>query len=132
MSIIVYETENGVATAYLAPGVNAAEEAARIVPAGKAYVVKNANELPGGQYRDAWKIEEGEVVVDAGKKETIDVAAVQQARRGAYPAIGDQLDAIWKELAARRAAGDTLCDEADHLLDNVLQVKDDNPKPGEE
>ena len=49
-------------------------------------------------------------------------------RQQAYPSIGDQLDAIWKHLNYRRFLGDELIQEADDLLGQILQVKEDYPK----
>lgn len=59
------------------------------------------------------------------KKET----AYISLRREAYPDIGDQLDAIWKELNYRRMQGDELTQEADDILNKILAVKKKHPKP---
>lgn len=54
---------------------------------------------------------------------------VRRARAKAYPPIGDQLDAILKQMAADRAAGKTLEPEAESLVDRVAAVKAAHPKP---
>jgi hypothetical protein len=50
-------------------------------------------------------------------------------RQRAYPAIGDQLDAIWKFLNQHRLAGHDLPSDADTMLGQVLAVKKQYPKP---
>ena len=50
-------------------------------------------------------------------------------RQRDYPTVGDQLDALWKELNVRRMAGDDLVQDADDILDQVLAVKATHPKP---
>jgi len=47
----------------------------------------------------------------------------------AYPAITDQLDAIWKEINNRRLNGDNLVSDADDMLGKILAVKKKYPKP---
>lgn len=47
-------------------------------------------------------------------------------RREAYPEIGEQLDAIWKALAANP---DALHPEARSMLAQVQSVKNTIPKP---
>ena len=54
---------------------------------------------------------------------------VQRARAKAYPPIGDQLDAIWKQLNQDRMGGKSLISEADSVLGKVLSVKAKHPKP---
>jgi len=56
-------------------------------------------------------------------------SAYRDARRDAYPPIGDQLDALWKELNYRRLQGENLIQEADDMLGAVLAVKSAHPKP---
>ena len=51
-----------------------------------------------------------------------------ELRREAYPPIGDQLDAIWKELNYRRMKGNALIQEADDLLNDILNIKKKYPK----
>ena len=50
-------------------------------------------------------------------------------RKNAYPEIGDQLDAIWKHLAAARDAGSELGAEAADILDEIIAVKNKYKKP---
>jgi hypothetical protein len=49
-------------------------------------------------------------------------------RAAEYPAIGDQLDALMKEFARRRDAGEKLAPELDAMLARVLEVKTKFPK----
>ena len=66
-------------------------------------------------------------------KTTAELAAEARSRRAsAYPAVTDQLDAIWKEFARRRLAGENLAQAADDMLGRILVVKRDNPIPGED
>ena len=51
-----------------------------------------------------------------------------ERRRAEYPALGDQLDAIWKELNYRRMNGENLIQEADNILNQILAVKARHPK----
>jgi len=48
-----------------------------------------------------------------------------EARREAYPPLGDQLDALWKALDA---SGQALPPEAQQVLDYVKSVKRRFPK----
>lgn len=47
-------------------------------------------------------------------------------RRDAYPAIGDQLDAILKQL---NSMGIVLVPDMDNIIKQWLKVKNDYPKP---
>jgi len=49
----------------------------------------------------------------------------------AYPDIGEQFDAIWKQLNQDRLDGKELVQEADNVLNAVLAVKKNIPKPKE-
>ena len=49
-------------------------------------------------------------------------------RESEYPSIGDQLDALWKELNYRRLNGDNLTSDADAILGKILAVKAKHPK----
>ncbi len=51
-----------------------------------------------------------------------------ELRQKEYPALGDQLDAIWKQLNTDRLNGKDLISEADSLLGAVLAVKAKYPK----
>lgn len=52
----------------------------------------------------------------------------REARRPEYPSVTDQLDALWKALAA---SGLNLPPEAAAMLANVQAVKAMYPKPGQ-
>lgn len=54
---------------------------------------------------------------------------VRQRRAEAYPDVREQLDALIKELAARRAVGDKLTPELGKLVDACLAVKAEHLKP---
>jgi hypothetical protein len=54
---------------------------------------------------------------------------IRQRRAEAYPDIGDQLDALIKEFAARRDAGEALTPELEGILDARAAVKAREPKP---
>lgn len=45
-----------------------------------------------------------------------------------YPAIGDQLDVLIKEIQRRRAGGEKLLPETEAMLDQVMEVKQRFPK----
>lgn len=53
----------------------------------------------------------------------------RELRKEEYPPIGDQLDAIWKDLNYRRINGNPLTQEADNVLNKILAVKAKFPKP---
>lgn len=57
------------------------------------------------------------------------LVAYQGERAAAYPAIGDQLDAIWKQFNQDRLDDKALIQEADDLLGAILAVKNAHPKP---
>jgi hypothetical protein len=50
-------------------------------------------------------------------------------RRIAYPNIGDQLDAIWKQLIQDRLNGHAMIQEVDDLIGQINAVKAAHPKP---
>lgn len=50
-----------------------------------------------------------------------------EARKQAYPDMGDQLDAIWEELSSKTI----ITSEAAAMLDAILAVKAKYPKPEE-
>lgn len=52
----------------------------------------------------------------------------KEQRKKEYPPVGDQLDAIWMELNLRRLNGDTLHQQADDILGQILAVKNKYPK----
>ncbi len=53
---------------------------------------------------------------------------IGRARRAAYPDIGDQIDAIYKGLAALRAQGNDLPADTIAWIDKVAAVKTRFPK----
>jgi len=55
----------------------------------------------------------------------------RQQRAAAYPLIGDQLDAIWKQLNSLRLRGENLVLDADVILNEILAVKRKYPKQEE-
>ena len=67
--------------------------------------------------------------IDDGAEVTPFVPSYQEQRAKAYPAIGDQLDAIIKELNYRRMNGENLIAEMDSIVGLCLAVKKDYPKP---
>ena len=56
----------------------------------------------------------------------------EELRRGEYPPMGDQFDAIWKYIAQHREDGEVLGEDIDKELDKVLAVKAKYPKEEEE
>ena len=46
-----------------------------------------------------------------------------------YPDIGDQLDAIWKQLIQDRLNGHAMIQEVDDLIGQINAVKAAHPKP---
>lgn len=57
------------------------------------------------------------------------VRPYDEARRLSYPPVGDQLDAIWKVINQLRLNGTPLPQDGDNMLNAILQVKNDIPKP---
>ena len=55
--------------------------------------------------------------------------SIRDIRKSSYPDIGDQLDAIWKQLNQDRLNGKEMIQEADNLLNAVLAVKAQYPLP---
>ncbi len=59
-----------------------------------------------------------------------DEKSYAEQRLESYPRVGDQLDAIWKELNYRQTKGERLqTEEARNMLGVILQIKEDYPKP---
>ncbi|GAA0623238.1 hypothetical protein [Thalassospira tepidiphila] len=58
--------------------------------------------------------------------------SVKKQRRLAYPPNGEQLDAIWKFINQQRLNGVDLPADTDRVLNKVLAVKRDIPKPKKE
>ena len=53
---------------------------------------------------------------------------IKEKRRAEYPPVGDQLDAIWKQLSLMRMQGEDLVQDADDMLGAILAVKRKYPK----
>ena len=66
-------------------------------------------------------------IADA-ERELKEKYAYAEKRAAEYPPVGDQLDAIWKELNFRRLNGDNLVSDADEIINKVLSVKEKYPK----
>ena len=58
-----------------------------------------------------------------------DANAYKASRAAEYPAIGDQLDALFKHLNYRRTQGDELVQDLDDVIGSWLSVKAKYPKP---
>ena len=91
-------------------------------------------ELHDGKVIVTWKdaAQADQAGVDAAVDEyAAHVASIKyrEDRAGAYASTGDQLDAIWKQMAADKAAGKSLDAATDDALSAALKVKSDNPKP---
>ncbi len=78
--------------------------------------VLNGVELVDGEYRQKW--DQREIPYHVLRKER-------------YPSIGDQLDAIWKQLNYDRLEGRALIQDADDMLGAILAVKAKYPKEEE-
>lgn len=76
--------------------------------------------IPSDEDIDTWKTE-----YDAH----ISATAYIEKRLDAYPNIGDQLDAVWKQLNQDRLNGHAMIQQVDDMIASVLKVKSDNPKP---
>lgn len=53
-------------------------------------------------------------------------------RRREYPLVGDQLDAVVKEMNSRRMAGENLTSDMGTIVNKCLAVKKKYPKPVDE
>lgn len=62
--------------------------------------------------------------VDSTERLKLQTDVVLNARRDAYPDIGDQLDVLWKELGSK-----AITIEAKAMADVIATVKLNNPKP---
>jgi len=85
-------------------------------------VAYDANDKPVKLDKAAVTVEEKRLA------EQVKKTAYQRERAAAYPPIGDQLDAIWKQLNAMRMSGQNLVVDADRVLGEVLAVKKRYPK----
>ncbi|MBR9900400.1 MAG: hypothetical protein GYB19_10120 [Rhodospirillales bacterium] len=58
--------------------------------------------------------------------------SINRKRREAYPSVGEQLAAVFKYFHQQREAGATLPPDTDRVLNEILAVKRDHPKPDKE
>jgi len=65
------------------------------------------------------------------KNEAAAKKVYDKLRKREYPDIGDQLDAIWKQLNQDRLGGKALIQDADDMLGQVLSIKAKWPKEKE-
>jgi hypothetical protein len=71
-----------------------------------------------------------QTVLDEPRPENyVDHRNYKEKRASEYPDIGDQLDAIWKQINQDRLNGKDLVQEADDLLGSILATKAKYPKP---
>lgn len=63
------------------------------------------------------------------KKKYIEEEKYRDDRTSEYPPIGDQLDALWKQINQWRLNGDPLIQDTDAILNKILAVKEKYPKP---
>ena len=70
----------------------------------------------------AWEAERQKYLTEEKYKED---------RAEEYPPMGDQLDAILKQLNYMRMNGQPLVQELDDIIGDWLRVKQDHPKPEE-
>ncbi len=69
-----------------------------------------------------------QAVAQALRQRAEPLRRMRTERALAYPLIGDQLDALMKELQRRREAGDKLAPELEAVLDQIASVKQRYPK----
>lgn len=67
--------------------------------------------------------------IDAAKAELKRLTDYMISREQNYPKIGDQLDAILKQLNYDRMQGRELVQDMDDIISRWLQVKQEYPKP---
>lgn len=84
---------------------------------------------------DAWIETKWNNGGDALVEETIAVFAsnhspktYEELRAVAYPPVGDQLDALWKQYNTDRLGGKELIQDMDDMLGSILAVKAAHPK----
>jgi hypothetical protein len=93
----------------------------------QAWLEITEEDLPPRHQRDAWCIVDGALTVDAAKAEACRLRAIRRKRAAEYPSIGDQLDALLKQLNYMRLNGQDMVQEMDDILASWLRVKQDNP-----
>ena len=72
--------------------------------------------------------DEADTIREINLQKSLDNRSYQEKRLDEYPNIGDQLDALWKELSYRRLKGEDLTADADAMLGKILSVKKQYPK----
>jgi|19_taG_2_1085344.scaffolds.fasta_scaffold01131_3 hypothetical protein len=98
---------------------------------------KNQSDGQGGRKLVPYTAEEEAEAVERTASHVPDTPARAAARKVAStranqnPAIGDQLDVIWKQFAEDKRLGKTPLPETEAMLAVVAKVKADNPKAGE-
>tara|TARA_B100000315_G_scaffold136020_1_gene125293 strand:- start:60 stop:398 length:339 start_codon:yes stop_codon:yes gene_type:complete len=100
---------------------------------GNVDAVRNGKNIAVPVDPDNTDYQEIQHLVDAGEL-TIEPyvepeKGYEELRRGEYPDMGDQFDAIWKQLNQDRLNGKELIQPADDELNRVLAVKAKYPKP---
>lgn len=103
----------------------------------KGFVDKHGDRHP----RQWWRLSSEEEKQAAGVRFVPDppkparkprVLPYDELRRREYPDMGDQLDALWKQLNYDRLSGKELIQDCDDLLGDILAVKAKYPKPDDE
>jgi len=127
-TIIIQQSDGSIALTTCADGVDV-EKHAEIVAAGRPFRIVDDADLPDRRLVDAWVDDGSSVTIDPDKVAHIHAEDVKQQRAAAYPSIGDQLDAIWKQLNVLRMQKKLdLIEEADDMLGRILAVKREVPK----
>lgn len=108
------------------------------------YVERGIDGNINGRYRWPQPGRAEEFVADTDAEiaalEAAEAPAYRQLRAAAYAAelgqepgfaqaIGDQLDAIWKQFADFKRQGMTLLPKTEKALDTIARIKTDNPEP---
>ena len=87
----------------------------------------------GGKTRDYTAKEEAEadaaLIRHTAQLAEAELTAYVRKRGAAYPPLGDQLDAIMKQMLQDRLDGKALIQQADDWVNDCLAVKADNPTP---
>jgi hypothetical protein len=126
--VTIVSSEDGKATKYQEFDSLSEAEAHAVKYSGFAALSPSAN-------TKYWRVDEGAktLVHDQDVEDTDEATFAANEYKGkrqqAYASLGDQLDAVWKQLAADKAGGKTLEAATDDALSGVLKVKSDNPKP---